>query len=317
MSDTQAPEIRADVTVVTPENFAAYVDEKMGIVADTPEQIAEKELAEITDKKAIADAEKTAEEDPTHDAAELPDEKKKGINERFSKLSTAKREAEAAAAEAKTEAKAMKERADKLEQEATELRNKYEPKKTEQDPEPRADQFSDLDEYTKAVKEWVADDVRRKDAAAQAESAQKSKQETIIKGWNERQAAVKVAIPDYVETLAASDLKVSDAIRDAVIESDVGPELLYHLAKNPDLVAELNAMTPAKSLIKFGKLEDKLTPSSESKPAAKVIEISKAPTPISPLKGSTSVTTNGLDAKGEFHGTADEWRRLRQSGKIK
>jgi hypothetical protein len=316
MSEQQTA--RADVVVVTPENFNQYVDEKMGIVAATPEQTAEKELAALNESNAAAEAAKTAEEDPTHDVAELPDEKKKGINERFSKLSTAKREAEAAAAEAKEEAKAAKERMATLEQEANDLRAKYEPVKTEQDPEPRADQFTDLEEYRSALKEWTADDVRRKDAAEAAVKSQKAQHETIIKGWTTRQDAVKVAIPDYAETIAGSDLKVSDQIRDAVIESEIGPEILYHLAKNPDLVTELNAMTPAKALIKFGKLEDKLTPASgETKPAAKVVEISKAPAPITPLKGATSVTTNGLDAKGEFHGTAADWRRMREAGKIK
>ena len=96
------------------------------------------------------------------------------------------------------------------------------------------------------------------------------------------------------------------------------PARFYLLEVNPEIVAELNAMAPAKALIKFGRLEVALTPSTE-KPtgSAKVVEVSKAPAPITPLKGSSSVTTNGLDAKGEFHGTADEWRRLRQSGKIK
>jgi len=318
MSDAQTPEVRSDVVVVTPDNFAQYVDEKMGIVADTPEQIAEKELAALTETKASTDAAKIAEEDPTHDAGELPDEKKKGINERFSKLSAAKRAAEEATTKALADAKAATERAEKVEQEAAELRNKYEPKKTEQDPEPRFDQFKNLEEYTLAVKEWSADNALRQREKQIAEDAKKSQQEKTIAGWNDRQAAVKVAIPDYAETLAASDLKVSNEIRDAVIESDIGPEILYHLAKNPEIVAELNAMAPAKALIKFGRLEVALTPSTE-KPtgSAKVVEVSKAPAPITPLKGSSSVTTNGLDAKGEFHGTADEWRRLRQSGKIK
>lgn len=314
----QQNEIRADVTVVTPENFDAYVNEKMGIVVDDPEQAAAKELAKIAENTAAADAEKVGEEDPTHDAGELPDEKKKGINERFSKLSGAKKEAEAVAAAAKAEAKEFKERMEKLEQEANDLRNKYEPKKIEQDPEPTIDQFTDINEYRSALKEWTADDTRRKDAAIAAESAQKAKHETVVKGWRDRQEAAKIAIPDYAETIAGSDLKVSDQIRDEILESDVGPQLLYHFAKNPDLVAELNAMTSAKALKMFGKLEDKLTPSSsESKPALKVVEVSKAPAPISPLKGSTSVTINGLDAKGEFHGTAQEWRKMREAGKIK
>lgn len=314
----QQNEVRSDVTVVTPENFAQYVDEKMGIVSDTPEQAAEKELAKIAENKTAADAEKVAEEDPTHDAGELPEEKKKGINERFSKLSTAKREAETAKAESDAKAKAAEERANKLEQEANDLRAKYEPKKIEQDPEPLPEQFADLSQYREALKEWTADDTRRKDAIAKAENEQKQHRETIVKKWSKRQETVKSALPDYAETLAASDVKVSNQIREAILESDVGPEILYHLAKNPEIAEELNAMTTEKALIKFGKLEDKLTPANEDlKPATRVVEISKAPAPISPLKGSTSVTTNGLDAKGEFHGTAQEWRRMREAGKIK
>jgi chromosome segregation ATPase len=314
----QQNEIRADVTVVTPENFDAYVNERMGIVEDTPEQVAQKELDAINATNAEAANAKEIDEDPTHDVAELPDEKKKGINERFSKLSTAKREAEAATEAAKAEVKAEKERSAKLEQEANELRAKYEPVKTEQDPEPMPEQFTDLGQYREALKEWTADDTRRKDSIEAAEKSQIQRNNEVTKLWQDRQAATKATIPDYAETIANSELNVSNQIRDAIVESEIGPQVLYHLAKNPDLVAELNSMPVAKALIKFGKLEDKLTPASnESKPTLKVVEVSKAPAPISPLKGSTSVTTNGLDAKGEFHGTAEEWRKLRQSGKIK
>ena len=99
MSEAQTA-VRSDVVLVTPENYNQLLNKELGIPDENdPEVVAAKELKEVEEKqaevKAKEEEEKKAIEDPTHDAPELHEEKKKGINERFKKLSAEKRDTSA------------------------------------------------------------------------------------------------------------------------------------------------------------------------------------------------------------------------------
>lgn len=324
MSEVQTEvKTRPDVILVTPENFGQYVDTKMGIVKnDDPEAIAAKEAEELeakqTDAKAKEESEKKAEEDPTHDAPELHEEKKRGINERFTKLTAAKREAEEKAAKMEEEAKALKEDRDRIAAEAKALKDKYEPVKTEQDPEPLLEQFNDVKEYAKALKEWTADNTKREEAKRLQEESVAKKQQEKANNWKSRWENAEKSIPDFKETMAKADgLMISNEAQQALMDSEVGPEICHYLAKNPGEVEKMNGMTVDKMLKFIGKLEDKVETKQETKQTAPVQQISKAPPPISPIKSGNGATVNKLDEKGEFHGTYEEWKALRRSGKIK
>lgn len=318
---------RPDVVIVTPENYNQLLNKEIGIPDESdPEVVAAKELKEVETKqaevKAKEEAEKKDEEDPTHDATELHEDKKKGINERFAKVSAARREAEEKAAKAIEEAKALKEEREQLAKERDELKAKYEPVKTEQDPEPQPEQFNDVKEYAKALKEWTADNTKREEAKRIESETVAKKQQEKANNWKSRWEAAEKSIPDMKETVAKADgLMISNEAQQALMDSEVGPEIVYFLAKNPSEVEKMNGMTIDKMLKFIGKLEDKVTPSAQSsnqnQQTAPKVEISKAPAPISPLKGGTSVGSNKLDENGEFHGTYDEWKALRKSGKIK
>jgi hypothetical protein len=315
---------RTDIVSVTSETFGKFVDEKLGINQETPEQIAQKEFEVIEAKKAADEAEAKAKEDPTHDLDEkvVTKEKKEGINKRFSEVTAARKAAEETATKALAEAKEVFARAEKAEKEASELRAKYEPVKTVEElgAKPSPSNFTDINEYTNALEKWVEDSTiakqRAESAAKQAEEAKSA----ALKNWTDRQVAAKAAIPDYDATINESSVALSDQVRDAILDSEVGPQLLYHLAKNPDVAESLGKLTIGKAMIQLGKFEATLSAAPAEKPAAKVTsiaEISRAPAPITPIKAGTSVSTNKIDpVTGEFNGTYDEYKALRKAGKI-
>jgi DNA repair exonuclease SbcCD ATPase subunit len=315
--------IRSDVVLVTPQNYNQLLNKELGIPDDNdPEVVAAKELKEVEEKqaevKAKEEAEKKAQEDPTHDAPELHEEKKRGINERFTKLTAAKREAEERATKAAEEAKALKEEREQLARERDELKAKYEPVKTEQDPEPLPEQFNDVKEYAKALKEWTADNTKREEAKRIAEETVAKKQQEKTNNWKSRWENAEKSIPDFKEVMAKADgLMISNEAQSALMDSEVGPEICHYLAKNPAEVEKMNGMTIDKMLKFIGKLEDKVEVKQETKQTVAKTPISQAPAPISPLKGGSALPGNKLDENGEFHGTYDEWKALRRSGKIK
>lgn len=302
----------ARITVVTPDNFEAYVDQQIG-----PRK---------TEDAVVIDDDAGDVDDDAPDSAAKPadkEAKKKGrLNERFSELTQAKKQAEEKAEKASAELKAAREAREAAERRANELAAKYEPPKPDEiGPEPVPEQFTDVGEYAKALKDYTADKTRRDDARAASEKAAAEERQRVADSFIKRQADFKDATPDYSEVLSNSDVKVSEEIRDAIVESDVGPQILYHLAKNPDVGESLGKMSIARALRELGKIEAKLSgdpaPDRANKPAASVAEISKTPAPISPLKGTSAIAATKVDTNGNFYGTYEEYKKLRAAGKIK
>jgi hypothetical protein len=308
---------RTDIISVDSSNFDKFVDDKMGIKPIDAETVAAKE-AEVN--QAEVESAKKDEEDPTHDVSELGEEKKKGINERFSKLSAAKRAAEEVAAKATESATKSAERLAQLEEEAKELRalkDKYEPVKTEADPKPHPTQFTDIDEYSKALEDWTKETTKIELAKEAKDNAEKASRDNVTKTWQARQDAFKAETTDYAEVVNGADLQIYSACGDAIMESDAGPEILYHLAKNPELVEKMKGMSIPRALVEVGKLEAKF--GGEEKTATKqvkTVEVSKAPEPIKRIKSGSGIELSKVDSNGEFQGTFEEFKRLRQAGKL-
>lgn len=317
------------VEVLTNDNFPEYVDKKLGIEPKKEEKNADPEKAaqeEHEKVEAEKKAKKAAEEDiETKEGVSehLPKDKKGKLNQRFSELTEARKAAEKKAEEEAKARREEREARERIEAERDALKAKYEPVKTDPDPKPQVGQFQSVEDYSKALEEWTADNTRREDAKKAEAERQAKEREATIKAWNERQEAAKKEIPDYEEAIKNSTVKVSNEIRDAILESEQGPKILHHLAKNPDVADKLGQMTVGRALRELGKLEATLggskadeTPQKEAK--TPVAEISKAPAPISPLKGGNAGVTSlsGTDAVPS-NMTYEDWKSLRRAGKIK
>lgn len=74
----------------------------------------------------------------------------------------------------------------------------------------------------------------------------------------------------------------------AVLDSDAPAKLLHHLGTNPDLAAELSALSPAQMGRRLGRIEAQLS----TKPAPKAV--SRAPDPAKPI-GATRGGSNLAD----------------------
>ncbi len=325
-----AVEGQPGVTVVSQENFQDYVTQELGAKApaenEDPEAVAAQEFAKIEEKKA---EEKAAEDGPREgdtDGSKVFFKGKWKDKSDFGyrlhlKEEEVKKAAKADIEKASSEAKTAREEAAKAAKERDELKAKYEPpKSSELGPEPKMGDYTDVADYLTARDVWVADKTRKEDAAKAEGVRQTQEREAAVKRWNERQEAVKTKIPDYEAKLAASPVMLSDQMRDAVIESEVGPEILAHFADNPAVADEMGKMTVAKMLREFGKLEVSIggteKPGTKSETKAPVVEISRAPAPITPLKGANHGSGLKVDAAGNWIGTFEEFKAADRAGKF-
>jgi len=272
--------------------------EEAKIIKETPAEEAKPKVEE--EAKPVVD-----------EIEESPEPAKKPkLEQRFSELTEARKRAE-------------RER-DEARKEADELRAKVNPKpevKIDPDvgPEPQAKDYGDAFEYAKDLAKWSTDKALKDRDAAEAEKTQKAEQEKTLKIWQKRVTEIEKELPDYREVLASADsLAVGDDVRDAIIESEVGPKILYHLASNPDEVDRINGMTVRAALRAIGKLEAKFEAPPEKKeqepPKTPVARV-KPPEPITPIRAN-STPDNKLNSKGEFSGTYGEWKALRKAGKV-
>lgn len=313
--------------LVTGENFQAFAMQKLGL--DTaPEPAAESTEAPAgDDEDAAAEPEAAAESDakPAGDEDKKPSEKstepkKRGISERISDLTRARREAESRAAAAEARAAEQEARLRALE---SAQKARAEPEKAP-DPTGRPDptKFTDAIEYAERLAEWtVAQKLAERDAEEARRRAETERTERI-NAYQKRLQDTRAELEDYDDIVGArTDLVVSDAVRDAILESAWGPRIVYHLAQNPDEVGKLAQMSPLAANRYLGRLEASFERSAEPEKAparqAAPVKRSAAPEPINPLRGVNETPETLIDANGEFRGTIAQYKALRRAGKIK
>lgn len=311
---------RVAANVVTSENLAEFTAQKLGLVDSEPSNVAASDDANSAAAEPDDQADQSGQDGEGNDATATEDQKERKPNpkleRRFSEI-TKQREA------AREEARREREARESLEARLKELEAKVNPQaqqpQDEIGEEPRPDQFSDMYEYAKALAEYTADKkLMERDNEEKARKAA-AEQEVKFKAWADRVNAAKNELPDFDDMVQSSDVRVSDPVRDAIIESEHGPRILYHLAENTELAKKLGEMSVVSAVREIGKIEaqfEKATKASE--PEAKpVVGKSRAPAPISPLRGAVSTVDAGLDADGNFHGTYQQWKAARMARKIR
>ncbi len=167
---------------------------------------------------------------------------------------------------------------------------------------PTPDKFTDYNEYVEALTEFKAGEkvqatLDKRDTEAQA----RARAESFAKSWGERVTEAKAKHEDYEQVVSASDVEVRDHVKEALNDSDMGPQVIYHLAKNPDIAQRLNQMTPLGAAREIGRIELQLAKApepqaeTEAEPEpepAPVRKTSAAPPPAKPLTSGRATAPN-------------------------
>jgi hypothetical protein len=139
----------------------------------------------------------------------------------------------------------------------------------------------------------------------------------VADDWASKLKVAQAEFADYDEVMAASELKVSNEVRDALLESDIGPKLAYHLASNPELAQRIQGMTVTGALRTIGRLEATLEkpPEKKPEPAPEKPAVKRPPPPVTPIRAA-NVPDDLTDGAGEFTGTFAQWKAMRQSKRM-
>ncbi|HWL05697.1 MAG TPA: hypothetical protein VNQ99_12310 [Xanthobacteraceae bacterium] len=126
------------------------------------------------------------------------------------------------------------------------------------------------------------------DRISRLEDQHKAQRQELTDSFDQGVNELRGRIADYDETVeryAQSGGRISDAVRDELLDSDQGPLLLYHLAKNPATAQHLNRLSPREVAREIGRMEASLNlPSPRTQ--------TKAPAPLASVNGGASPPTN-------------------------
>jgi len=295
-------ETREAQSIVTSSNAADFYAERLGLA----DEATETEAVEPTEP--VQEANEQSEPKAEEEAKETEKSKDK-LEKRFSKISRQRDEANT--------------RAEQLESRLRELEAKANPQTIAQtanaDDKPQASQFNDAFEYAEALAEWSAEKALKDRDVADQQRRVEEERNKVVQTWNKKVSKIQEDIPDFNKVVSKSSVVVSDAVRDAIIESDVGPQILYHLASDNDLAESISKMPAIKALKEIGRLEARFEAKEEKpKKEAKTVSTSKAPAPINPLKGGKSAGADVLvDTNGEFYGSYAQWKAARLNNRIR
>jgi hypothetical protein len=313
MSEVEA---RLAANIVTSENLAEFAAQKLGLV-ETPANEAVNEDADSAVAEPDAEADQSGQDGEGKDATATDEAKEKKPNpkleRRFSEI-TKQRE------QARQEAQREREQREALEIRLKELEAKVNPPAAQPEDElgeePKPEMFNDMFEYARALAEYTADKkLMERDKEEKARQA-KAEQEAKFQAWADRVNAAKNELPDFDDMVQSSDVRVSDPVRDAIIESEHGPKILYWLAENTDFAKKLADMSVVSAVREIGKIEARFEKAKDPEPKP-VVGKSKAPAPINPLRGAVNTVDANMDADGNFHGTYQQWKAARSSRKIR
>lgn len=251
----------------------------------------EKEETE-TETKAEEETPQKTEEKPTHEAEAKP---KDAVQKRIDELTKKRRAAE-------RDAEFERNKRLELEKELEDLKKKV-PAEGKPDP---AD-FETEAEYLEALADWkIEQKINQKDQKSQKAESEKDEKKQVDEAYKELDAKMEKGRKKYSDfddlVLKDEELKISEAMTEVMLLSDITEDIAYYLAKHPEESAKIAELPPTKMAYELGKIEARLLAPPPKK------KISQAPEPITPVKPT------GMVDKDPSTMTPKEYRAWRESG---
>ena len=293
----------SEATVLTSENSAEFYANKLGLAAESEPVVVEETPTEPVEEISVQNESDAEDEEKV---TEEPKPKPR-LEKRIDKI-VKERE------QAREDATRERQKREEIEARLKDLESATKPKaEVNRDEKPRPDQFVDAFEYAEALADWSAENAVMRARQEDIEKKNQEERQKVISTWNTRLESTKSELPDYDDMVASSDVVVSDQVRDAILESEVGPRILYHLAENPDIAEKISKSSLITALRQIGKLEA-LFEKNEPKEVKTVAVKSKAPAPISPIKAGTSEQVIVTDTDKM---TYAQYKAMRQAKRIR
>lgn len=200
---------------------------------------------------------------------------------------------------------------DRLAQENFELRQARVPPPAVEPPavptgRPDQNAYDSYDEWVEAVADWKAEQKFQQREQQSQQAKLREERTAQAETWHERVLAAQTKYDDWDEVLQGADVLVTPALREALLTSEQGADVLYYLARHEDEARRLSRLLPLEVARAIGRIEASLAtpPPAEREPAPPPI-----PAPVRPVGTSTSG-----QRKAPADMTPQEYRAWREKG---
>lgn len=262
---------------------------------------------EAIEEKEDAEDDESKDSESKDDAKDKP-KKKGGFQRRIDKLNARYSAAQAEAEHWKS--MALKGAGDKVPEKVDEPKKSVDPAG-----KPNPDTFDTHAEYVEALTDWK---IEQRVKAAKEEAAKTqlmTEQEKLIKAHTERVKSFAEKTDDFNDVLeSVDDVPVSPTIRELLISSDNGPELMYELAKTREEFERINKLSPLAAARELGKIESRLAAAATEPKKEEPKKLTKAPKPIGPVGAMGGAVVKSID---DPNLSQAEYERLRMEQKRK
>jgi|DEB0MinimDraft_6_1074348.scaffolds.fasta_scaffold05513_7 hypothetical protein len=136
-------------------------------------------------------------------------------------------------------------------------------------------------EYSNKVQQKTVNDALTQQQRFQAQAAREQAQREAMMAFQERQNAFADEHPDYREVVRNYQVQTPH-VAEAIVLSENGPALAYHLGSNPATAASLETMPVSMAMMELGRLSAQLS----SPPP---VTTTQTPNPATPVKPTGSV----------------------------
>lgn len=141
----------------------------------------------------------------------------------------------------------------------------------------KARAIQSVDPNTLEYEEGIAERVSQRHRQEQADTAKETAGQLAVEAFTYRETIAREKFADYDVVARNPNVSITPAMAEIIRDSDVGPDLAYHLGKNPTEAARIAALPSTRQAVELGKLEARVT---APKPLPK-----QPPPPVSPVSG--------------------------------
>jgi hypothetical protein len=139
-----------------------------------------------------------------------------------------------------------------------------------------------LSDYHEKLTEWKLDQRDKARLVAESEAAQAARSKAISESWDEKISRIS-KLPDYRELLEnadENDLKLSQAVAEAMMDSESGGEIAYFFLKHPEEAARISRLSPLAAVREVGKIEAQILSEPKAPQPKRITTAQKPPTEL-------------------------------------
>lgn len=187
--------------------------------------------------------------------------------------------------------------------------------------------YATYEDYLEDLADWKVEQrivkLEKETIEKDAKAAVERDQRAISDKWKEQVDSARSKHADFMEVALDPKLPIpqGSAVEQWVLDSDIGTEILYHLAKHPDELKAIHAMPPVKAAraltILEAELSDSPAPPPEPAPASAAKRVTSAPPPAHEVGNRQRAPDYDPVAEALAEGNFEAYRRAENAKEIK